>query len=159
MYQPRNEFKSKTLSIFLVFSFILLCWVSIGVFISGPYFKHEAKSNKIEDKISENHKKVDSIYRNAFAFVTYTLETNKAVFVYDEKGELLLSRDKESLQYKEVEEFIQNTYPELQNVDIQISYGYDNAVYYIEKDYEILLLDYDTLEEVFYMKEESNAIV
>lgn len=153
MYYNRYSFKSKSLTIFLVFSMLVVFFVSVGIFISGPYFQNFEKEQDVVDIILENYDNEVSITRNAFAYVTYTVEDEDSYIIYNEVGEYVLTRNKQSLQLDNVKQIIKEQYPSLQEAIIQISYGYDTAVYYIEYEYEILVIDYDSLEVLFYMKE------
>lgn len=149
------NWKSIILTIFLLLLLIVVIYSLIGITITGPYYAGQSEGNKVIEKIEKNEKEdIISISRHSFEYVTYTCETKKKYVIYNEKGERILSRKKTEMQLEEVNKIVNKTYPALAKQEIQLSYGYENAVYLIEDDnYTKLMLDFDTLEEVFYMKE------
>lgn len=150
----KMNWKSMILILFLVLILIVVIYSLIGISITGPYYLGQQDRNEVISKIEKSEKNVKSITRHSFEFITYTCETEDEYIIYNENGEKILTRDKKDLQLDEVEKIINKEYPELANQDIQLSYGYENAVYLIEDDnYTMLMLDFDDLKEVFYMKE------
>lgn len=148
------NWKSILLTIFLLFVLIVVIYSFIGVSITGPYYIGQNEQNQVIEKIKKEEKKVISITRHQFEYITYTCETKNEYIIYNENGEKILTRSKKELKLDKVKEIINEKYPELATQDIQISYGYENAVYLIEDDnYTKLMLDFDKLKKVFYMKE------
>lgn len=150
----KMNWKSMILVLFLVLILIVVIYSLIGISITGPYYLGQQDRNEVISKIEKSEKDVKSITRHSFEFITYTCETEDEYIIYNEKGEKILTRDKKDIQLDEVEKIINKDYPELVSQEIQLSYGYENAVYLIEDDnYTMLMLDFDDLKEVFYMKE------
>lgn len=150
----KMNWKSMILVLFLVLILIVVIYSLIGISITGPYYLGQQDRNEVISKIEKSEKGVKSITRHSFEFITYTCETEDEYIIYNEKGEKILTRDKKDIQLDEVEKIINKDYPELVSQEIQLSYGYENAVYLIEDDnYTMLMLDFDDLKEVFYMKE------
>lgn len=150
----KMNWKSMILVLFLVLILIVVIYSLIGISITGPYYLGQQDRNEVISKIEKSEKNVKSITRHSFEFITYTCETEDEYIIYNENGEKILTRDKKDLQLDEVEKIINKDYPELVSQEIQLSYGYENAVYLIEDDnYTMLMLDFDDLKEVFYMKE------
>lgn len=148
------NWKSMLLIIFLLFILIVVIYSLIGISVTGPYYLGQKDQSEVIAIIEKNEDDIIAITRHSFEFITYTCETDDEFIIYNEKGEKILTRNKEDLQLDEVEEIIKNDYPALLNQTIQISYGYENAVYLIEDDnFTMLMLDFDELKEVFYMKE------
>ena len=152
----KRNIKSIIFTILLVCIVIFLVYVLIGINITGPYHKTHDKIESVITKIEEKEKKVQSIIRHSFKFVTYTCESEDYYRIYDENGKRILSRKKEDLDFDKVKKIINKSYPELKDVDIEVGYGYKNGVYAIEDDnHTLLMLDIDTHKKVFYMKEGS----
>lgn len=148
------NWKSIILVVFLLLVLIVVIYSLIGISVTGPYYLGQKDRNEVISKIEKSEKDVKSITRHSFEFITYTCETDDEYIIYNENGEKILTRDKKDLQLEEVEKIINKDYPALANQKIQLSYGYENAVYLIEDDnYTMLMLDFDELKEVFYMKE------
>lgn len=148
------NWKSILLTIALLFVVIVLVYVLIGISITGPYYAGQKDRSSVIAKIEKAEKKIVSITRHSFEFVTYTCETDQNFIIYNEKGEKILTRDKDELKLDEVNAILADKYPALSDKKITISYGYEDAVYLIEDDhYTMLMLDFDQLNEVFYMKE------
>ncbi len=153
MYRQNNEYHSKWMTIGLVACLFVFIVTAMGVFVGGPYYENAAQQQVIIQKIEENHEQPKSIKRNAFQFVSFTVFDDDEITIYDENGEYLLSRDIDTLQEEKVKEYVEANYPTLIDAPIQVAYGYDSIAYYIEHDLEVLVIDYDSLEELFYMKE------
>lgn len=152
----KRNIKSIVLTIFLIIIVIYLVYVLIGINITGPYHKTQDKIDKVITKIEEKEKNVQSITRHSFKYVTYTCESEDYYRIYDENGRRILSRKKAELNFDKVRDIIYKSYPELKDIDIQVSYGYKNGVFLVEDDnYTMLMLDIDTHKKVFYMKEGS----
>ncbi|NBK97790.1 MAG: hypothetical protein EOM50_07185 [Erysipelotrichia bacterium] len=148
------NWKSITLTMVLLCVLIACVYALIAFNITGPYYMGQSKSEKVIEKIKQKEKQVVSIKRHSFQYITYTCETKNKYIIYNEKGEKILTRSKKDLQLDKVKAIVNESYPELADEEIQISYGYKNAVYLLEDDqYTMLMLDFDKLKEVFYMKE------
>ena len=129
-------------------------YLIIGVTIVGPSTKYEDDQKALIQAIEAQEEDVLSTTRYVFEYVTYTVETESKYCIYDENGEKVLERLKENLQLEEVQAILAENYPDLMEQEIEITYGYDGCVYMIQDDdYTMLMLDFDTLETVFYMKE------
>lgn len=143
------NYKKIILTCFLLFLTVLIFYGFIGVFISGPVFKQAAKEQKLETTIRKQNKACEIVERYSFKYVTYTCETEDAYVIYDKNGEKIIERTKAELQFDKVYE-ISSKYPEFDGMEPSITYGYDEMVYLFEKGAVFLVLDFDSLDLLFY---------
>lgn len=153
MNKKKRNIKSMLLTLFLLFSLVVVFYTTIGVFISGPAIKYEKKQESITQKISKKEKDIKTIEKHSFKYVTYIAQTKKEYVVYDKNAKEIAIRAKKDARFEEAKEVAIKKNNTFQDVDATIGYGYEEVVYVFEKGHIVLLLDYDTLEEVFYMKE------
>lgn len=150
----RKSNQSIFTTIVLTLVLVLQCFFLIGITISGPYYRNVQEEKQMIDKISAKEKNIIAIERHSFQYVTYTCETKNSYVIYDENGKKVLTRKKSELQLDKVKKMVEKQYPILKEQEIKISYGYKGAVYLLEnKNHTMLMLDFDTLKKVFYMKE------
>ena len=152
-----NEKKINVKSILITCSLILILffvfYAFIGILISGPVLKVQSEEASVIAKIEKENKGIENIEKHIFKYVTYSAEDEDTYYFFDEEGNKLAIRDKKNAKFEDVKKLIEEEYPSLKDVEIQIGYGKNKPAYIIEKDYELLILNYDNLREVYYMKE------
>lgn len=153
MQENKINVKGIAKTVFLIFLLLFVVYTFIGILISGPMLKKESEEKAVIAKITNENKGIENIEKNIFEYVTYTGEDNKCFVIFDEKGNRLAIRYKKDAKFDEVKQMIENEYPGLKDVDIKVGYGKNQPAYIIEKGYEKLIINYDSLRVVFYMKE------
>jgi hypothetical protein len=125
--------------------------VGVGIFITGPKYADEAKEEKIIQKIEDQLKDAFDIHRHAFRYVVYVVKQENRYVFFNEKSEAIATRliDKEG--YQKANQLIQKEYG-LLDCTLQVGYGVDGPAYYAENDQGLVVLDYDTLKEIYYLK-------
>lgn len=141
------------LTVFLILLLIGILYSFIGIFISGGVIKDREEQNTVVEKIENKNKKVKKVTRHVFKYITYTGETTSEYIFYDENGKRLAVRSKKETDFDKVKSILNEKYPNLADQKIKVGYGKKNPAYIIEKGHELLVLDFETLKEVFYMKE------
>lgn len=134
---------------------VLLCGVIIvelSLFISGPARKYEGQIDDEMARIQEKYKNIKNMDRHVFYYTTYVGEDTKTIVWFNVKGKAIVNRKKNTLKIEEAKQVAQSTYG-AKEVEVALGYGYDNPVYVIQSDVGSILLDYDTLKEVYYLKE------
>lgn len=145
--------KSLLKTTLLVILLLFIVYHAISIFISAPNQIYKEEENKIIERIKKDNTKIEEIERFSFKYVTYTASTDKNYIIYDHNGDKIATRKKSDAQFDKVKEKIEKNYPSLKDSEIKIGYGKKNVAYIIENGYTWLVLDFDTLKEVFYMKE------
>ena len=153
MQENKINVKGIAKTVFLIFLLLFVVYTFIGILISGPVLKKESEEKAVIAKITNENKGIENIEKNIFEYVTYTGEDNKRFVIFDEKGNRLAIRYKKDAKFDKVKQMIENEYPGLKDVDIKVGYGKNQPVYIIEKGYEKLIINFDSLRVVFYMKE------
>lgn len=126
--------------------------VEISIFISGPSYKYKSDIEQEMKLITTTYKDVTEVSRDVFYYTTYVGEDKNTIVWFNEKGKVITSQKKKTLKLEEVKRIVKDDYG-IKKSDIRLGYGYDNPVYVIESKGGKLLLDYDTLKEVYYLKE------
>lgn len=154
MKNKKRNIKSIILTVFLLFSLAVVIYTCIGIFISGPAIKYEEEQESIHQKIASKKKGVTHIYKHSFQFVTYIAETNKQYLVYDKNAKQIATRTKIDAKFEEAKQAAIKKDAIFIDIEATIGYGYEEVVYTFENGNTMLLLDYETLDEIFYMKED-----
>jgi len=137
----------------IAFTFSLIILVGLivisiqGIFVSGPLRKQEQDEANIHKKIQKDQT-CSQINRISFKFVTYTCEETKQYVIYDENAKKIATRKKSEAQFSKVKEIV-NEYQKFKDAQIQVGYGYEAPAYYIAKDIDSLVIDFDTLEVIY----------
>lgn len=137
----------------LVFLLFFVVYMFIGILISGPVLKKEDEIAKAKQKIVEQYEKIENIERHVFTYVTYTGEDDRRYIIFDEAGKKIAVRYKEDAKFDEVKKLLKEEYPNLVDCEIKVGYGKNKPAYIIEKAYEKLVINFDNLRVVYYMKE------
>lgn len=143
--------KSLILSFCLIFILIFVVYINIGICISGPIRKYEDKINMQIKNINKQYKDIKNIRRDVFHYIIYIGENKDYYYWFNEKGNIVDKKEKSTYNETKVNEIIKENY-DGSDIKIQLGYGYHKPVYKIECSKGKILLDYDTLEEIYYLK-------
>ena len=130
---------------------MLVLLIEVSMFISGPSRKYESDIAKQESAIRTTYRDIKDLNRHAFYYITYVGEDQENIVWFNEKGEAIQNRKKDTRRDEEVVALVQKKY-RASDVKLSLGYGYNNPVYVISCNAGDILLDYDTLEEVYYLK-------
>lgn len=144
--------KSIIISVLLLFVIIILFYVGVGVFISGPKAKYQNEVQTQKNQILNKNQSIKKLKRHVFLYKTYIGEDKNNIYWFNEVGKEILSLPRNTLRYDDVKKKVKEKY-QSDNITISLGYGYDNAIYVVRCDYGSILLDYDTLKEVYLLKE------
>lgn len=153
MQEKKVNVKSIAITCTLIFLLFFVVYMFIGILISGPVLKKEDEILKAEQKIQEQYKNIESIKRHVFRYVTYSGEVEDRYIIFDENGKKLAVRYKKDAKFDEIKKLLKTSYPNLVDCEIEVGYGKNQPAYIIENEFERLILNYDNLRVVFYMKE------
>ncbi len=145
------NWKSLIISFCLIFVLFLIIYINIGLYISGPTRKYERKIQTQMEVISKKYKNVKNIHRDVFHYIMYIGEGNQCYYWFNEKGKVVDKKEKSTYNKSKVSKIIKDNY-NVEQFEIKLGYGYHNPAYRIECEKGTILLDYDTLEEIYYLK-------
>lgn len=143
--------KSVAVTCGLLFMALIAIFIEIAIFISGPARKFEDKVDHQIAKIKESYARIEDVQRHVFHYVVYIGEDSDMYVWFNEKGKAIASRKKTSYQKAAVNALIEKNYQGKVS-KVSLGYGYKNPVYVVNFDKGEVLLDYDTLDEVYYLK-------
>ena len=132
--------KSLAVSIGLLAVLLIVLLVESSIFISGPSRKYEEKIDEQMSAIRDTYKEIKNLRRDAFNYVWF-----------NDKGKAIVSRKKDTEQTDKVKQEVQKRYG-AKEIQVALGYGYDNPVYVVDCSAGEILLDYDSLKEVYYLK-------
>ena len=138
-----------TLGLLLLTCFIF--YLGVAVFISGPKFKYEADSLEQEKMIQKEFKDIKNLHRHIFQYTTYVGKEENRWIWFNEKGVAITSREDDTVRFDEAKRSVEDKYNTRVN-DVQLGYGYNNPVYVVYCELGEVLLDYETLEEVYIIR-------
>lgn len=145
--------KSFAKTCFLLLVLLIVLLVEVSLFISGPNRKYEKKIADQIAVIEAKNSDLEGIERHVFQYITYSGKGKGSYFWYNEEGNVIVERKLNTYKANEVEAKVKKNY-QVNDIKITLGYGYDNPVYVVKTDVGEILFDYDTLEEVFYLKQE-----
>ena len=146
------NWKSCSITVGLSIVLVAVVVVEIALFISGPSRKYEQSIVQEESRITSNYKNIKELTRHAFYYTTYVGEQGNQLLWFNEEGKKIVSKKKSSLQMEEATKIARETYG-ASDIEVTLGYGYKNPAYVIQSDVGCILLDYDTLKEVYFLKE------
>lgn len=151
------KFYWKTLVLAFVYIAILgiLLLFGVSIFISGPKYVNEANQEKIITKIEDQIKENSLIHRHVFRYVIYVVKQENRYLFFNENAEAIASRPIDQEAFSKAVKKMQEEY-DLLDCNVQIGYGIDGPVYTAENEQALVLLDYDTLKEIYYLKKEGS---
>ncbi|RHO23223.1 hypothetical protein [Amedibacterium intestinale] len=138
-----------TLGLLLLTCFIF--YLGVAVFISGPKFKYEADILEQEKMIQKEFKDIKDLHRHVFQYTTYVGKEENRWIWFNEKGVAITSREDDTVRFDEARRNVEDKYNTKVN-DVQLGYGYNNPVYVVYCELGEVLLDYETLEEVYIIR-------
>lgn len=138
-----------TLGLLLLTCFIF--YLGVAVFISGPKFKYEADILEQEKMIQKEFKDIKNLHRHIFQYSTYVGKEENRWIWFNEKGVAITSREDDTVRFDEAKRSVEDKYNTRVN-DVQLGYGYNNPVYVVYCELGEVLLDYETLEEVYIIR-------
>lgn len=138
-----------TLGLLLLTCFIF--YLGVAVFISGPKFKYEADILEQEKMIQKEFKDIKDLHRHVFQYTTYVGKEENRWIWFNEKGVAITSREDDTVRFDEAKRSVEDKYNTKVN-DVQLGYGYNNPVYVVYCELGEVLLDYETLEEVYIIR-------
>lgn len=127
---------------------LLVLYMGIAVFISGPSRRYEAKIEAEEALILKQTPDVQDLQRHVFQYMVYAGEAGDTYVWFNAEGKQITSRPKDSARFTEVAQLAEAAYG-LTDAQVSLGYGYEAPVYVITHKEREILLDYDTLEEVY----------
>lgn len=140
---------------FAITSLILIClilcfYISIGLFISGPKYQNDAKFETMKNHLITQVSDIQEVERHVFRYVVYVGESKDCYYFFNEEAKQITTRMKDATQYQKALQKCKKDYG-VQDA-LKVGYGIKAPVYTLENDDVLILLDYDTLEEVYYLK-------
>ena len=149
----KEHINVKSIGITLVL-LLLTCFIfylGVAVFISGPKFKYEADILEQEKMIQKEFKDIKNLHRHIFQYTTYVGKEENRWIWFNEKGVAITSREDDTVRFDEAKRSVEDKYNTRVN-DVQLGYGYNNPVYVVYCELGEVLLDYETLEEVYIIR-------
>ncbi len=140
MYHKDEKKKTnKILTVLLLFVLLLVVFINISIFVSGPKYHYDDKINQEMNVIYQKYDKLDSpLTRHVFQYITYSTKMEQTYCWFNQKGEMIAQRDINTYQINQVEAKIQQY--KMDQYTITLGYGYDGPVYVITNDEVDLLL-------------------
>ena len=138
-----------TLGLFIIILFLV--FVNIGLHISGPARLEEVKDKIVLENVKKRFPLVHSLYQHNFKYVTYSAISNGYAYVFDYEGYLIMKKEFNDSMFDEIKDIVKREYG-LENVEVNIGFGYDNMVFVVEEKNIMIYFDYDTKEVVYYLK-------
>lgn len=150
------NWKSLWISTGLLLIVVLVVLVGISIFISGPSRKYEMDIKKQEQAIVEKNKNIKDLTRHVFQYTTYNGEDvdaeGNAIYVwFNEKSEIITTIKKDSYRGEEVASKIKSEYG-VKETNVHLGYGYTKPAYVVITEKGEYILDYETLDIVYFME-------
>lgn len=101
--------------------------------------------------IQKEFKDIKDLHRHVFQYTTYVGKEENRWIWFNEKGVAITSREDDTVRFDEVKRSVEDKYNTKVN-DVQLGYGYNNPVYVVYCELGEVLLDYETLEEVYIIR-------
>ena len=130
---------------------ILLCYINIGLNISGPANYEAYKDEMILKEVKKRFPTINDLYRHSFKYVTYSTYNNDKAYLFDNDGKLVVEKEFNIEMLDEIKQIVLNNYG-IENAEVNLGFGYDNVVFVVEEEDIIVLFDYDTKEVIYYFR-------
>lgn len=144
----KEHLKSIPVTIVLLLLLLIVVFSEIAIYISGPSRKYEDSVAKQEQKIKDAYGSVKELHRHVFQYTVYVGEDEQLYIWFNEEGNVVTTKEKSSARFSEAKRIAQSVYG-LQDAEISLGYGYKNPVYVLVSDEREILLDYDSMEELY----------
>lgn len=138
-----------TFGLFLIILFLI--FVNIGLNISGPARSEQVKDQAILLQVQKRFPLISSIYEHNFKYTTYSAIVGNTAYVFDYEGILIVQKEFDESMIQEIQNIVEKDYG-IKDADVQIGFGYDNVVFVVETNDQMIYFDYDTKEVIYYMK-------
>lgn len=140
---------------FLINSLLLFCTgylilMFLGINITGPFYYNQASNQKIIRQIQVQYPQLKDFDRHSYRYVTYSSINENESYFFDASGKWIVTKPYSEEIVMNVLEIAEDYGFEKENM--QLGYGYDNPVFVFEDGNRMLLLDYDTYEEIAYVR-------
>lgn len=139
----------KTLDVLLVLILVFMVSSLWALFVRGPVLLHEDLDRKVETAIQNEIPGIQGLVRNEFAYITWQGYTDEELWWFDVNGNVLTSRNLSTLDYDLARKRARSLY-EMEPDEVTLAFGYSHPVYALSSPSAFLLLDYDTLNTVYY---------
>lgn len=149
--RKRFSFRQIAVTLGLLCVLLLLVWLEISIFISGPSIHYDDKITAQKETILTEHKTIKELDRHVFAYVIYSGKDQENYYWFNENGELLTWRALKQIDKNQALKIAKDTY-QMEDCEVLIGYGYEKPVYRIENNEFELYLDIDTNQQVFFRK-------
>lgn len=136
-------------NLLLVITLLFLFYVNVGLNISGPQNKYEMNEKQMIQRI-QAEVACENVNRHSYQFVTYACHDRDQAYFFDIDGQLIVKKDFSESKLLQSRQIANRQYGI--ECEPMLGYGQSNPVFVFETEKDILLLDYDTYEEIFYMK-------
>ena len=113
---------------------------------------HEEQLQAAYAKIQKQVPDIKGLEQNIFEYVTYSGYTTENVYWFNQKCEEIAVRDLSTLDYAKVRQVAKEEYG-IDAETIDLTFGYSAPCYEVRGKNTLLLLNYDTLENVYERKE------
>lgn len=143
--------KTLLITICMILLAIVVFYLNVAVFVSGPASKYDSKIAKEEQSIRAQYKDITIINRHVFQYVVYIGEDEDHYVWFNNKSKAIDQRTKDTYREEEVKSLVASTY-EASDIHVKLGFGYKKPCYVVNCDQGMILLDYDSLKEVYYLK-------
>lgn len=127
---------------------VILVAILWALFISGPARIHDEQLAKAYEQIEEKVPGIQGLEQNIFDYVTYQGYTEDTLYWFDQKLDVITTRDIATLDYEQARKIAQEQYG-MDPETVQLTFGYNSPCYEIIGSKKLLLLDYDTFSRVY----------
>lgn len=141
--------KSIIITIVLAIVLLLVLLIEISLFISGPSAKYDAKVEQQIAAIQKDYQDIKDIQRHVFQYIVYIGQDDENIVWFNVEAKPIISKEKSTLKMDQARAEAARLYG-WSDMVVSLGYGYNNPVYVIQANNCELLLDYDTLKEVYY---------
>lgn len=132
----------------LCLAFVVVFWLLWCLFVAGPSRVHDQVEQERIDAIKSEVPNIQGLNQNNFEYITYQGYTDDTLYWFDMTGQIITTREMQTLDYNKARETAKSTYGIDADV-IELAFGYTTPVYELQGSGKLLMLDYDTLEKVY----------
>ena len=143
--------KSVLITTCIILFGLIIFYMNVALFISGPSVKYEDKLEKEQQAITKNYKDITLINRHVFQYVVLVGEDKDQFVWFNENSKAIDHRKKATYKERTVEDIVRTQYHAM-DIEVTLGYGYKNPCYVVTCDQGLILLDYDSLKEIYYLK-------
>lgn len=143
--------KSLFVTICMILIAVIIFYFNVAIFVSGPAVKYDDKIAKEEASIVAQYKDISIIQRHVFQYVVYVGEDEDHYVWFNNESKAIDQRAKDTYREEEVKSLVAHDY-QATDVHVKLGFGYKKPCYVVTCDQGTILLDYDSLKEVYYLK-------